>query len=597
MALKTLYQYIVRFLRTKLSRVQLIMLIATFVGFTSGLLAVLIKLLVHSIQNWIQGIPVNRFAYLFFPVVGLFLSVFLIRHFFGGQIQKGIAMVLKAIAMKSSYIQLSHTYMHVVTSSLTVGLGGSVGLEAPIVATGSAVGSNISRISDLNYQERTLLIACGAAAGISAVFNAPIAGVIFAVEILLSETIVSYFIPLIISSVVGVLCSKIILAESSLFNFVLQQSFDYRNVPYYLVLGVMAGFISLYYARLFKGTEKWMLGWKMNGYLKTVAGGSILALIYFVFPPLFGEGYNSVKMVANGSLVTFADNTTLFSVLNQNWGLIVFSGLIVILKPIAAGITIGSGGNGGNFAPSLFAGSYLGFFFSKLLNNTPWIKIPEGNFSLVGMAGVLSGVMYCPLTAIFLIAEITNGYELFIPLMIVSSLSFFIVKSYEPYSMDIKKLALEGQVFTHKKEKNILTSIRLEDMLHDKYESIGIDKKLLDLVEIVKRSEKNIFAVVDTKERFAGIIELNDIKQRLFQPEQFEKVQVRTIMKKPPAILLHSEDMHSVMEKFDITQSWYLPVLDNQRKFIGFISKTRLFNKYREILASQRDLYEDIKSP
>ncbi|HQV60613.1 MAG TPA: chloride channel protein, partial [Chitinophagaceae bacterium] len=449
----------------------------------------------------------------------------------------------------------------------------------------------------LNYQERTLLIACGAAAGISAVFNAPIAGVIFAVEILLSETIVSYFIPLIISSVVGVLCSKIILAESSLFNFVLQQSFDYRNVPYYLVLGVMAGFISLYYARLFKGTEKRMLGWKMNGYMKTVAGGSILALIYFVFPPLFGEGYNSVKMVANGSLVTFADNTTLFSVLNQNWGLIVFSGLIVILKPIAAGITIGSGGNGGNFAPSLFAGSYLGFFFSKLLNSTPWIKIPEGNFSLVGMAGVLSGVMYCPLTAIFLIAEITNGYELFIPLMIVSSLSFFIVKSYEPYSMDIKKLALEGQVFTHKKEKNILTSIRLEDMLHDKYESIGIDKKLLDLVEIVKRSEKNIFAVVDTKERFAGIIELNDIKQRLFQPEQFEKVQVRTIMKKPPAILLHSEDMHSVMEKFDITQSWYLPVLDNQRKFIGFISKTRLFNKYREILASQRDLYEDIKSP
>lgn len=597
MALKTFYQYIVRFLRTKLSRVQLIMLIATFVGFTSGLLAVLIKLFVHSIQNWIQEIPVNRFAYLFFPAVGLFLSVFLIRHFFGGHIQKGIAMVLKAIAMKSSYIPLSHTYMHVVTSSLTVGLGGSVGLEAPIVATGSAVGSNISRISDLNYQERTLLIACGAAAGISAVFNAPIAGVIFAVEILLSETIVSYFIPLIISSVVGVLCSKIILAESSLFNFVLQQSFDYRNVPYYLVLGVMAGFISLYYARLFKGTEKRMLGWKMNGYMKTVAGGSILALIYFVFPPLFGEGYNSVKMVANGSLVTFADNTTLFSVLNQNWGLIVFSGLIVILKPIAAGITIGSGGNGGNFAPSLFAGSYLGFFFSKLLNSTPWIKIPEGNFSLVGMAGVLSGVMYCPLTAIFLIAEITNGYELFIPLMIVSSLSFFIVKSYEPYSMDIKKLALEGQVFTHKKEKNILTSIRLEDMLHDKYESIGIDKKLLDLVEIVKRSEKNIFAVVDTKERFAGIIELNDIKQRLFQPEQFEKVQVRTIMKKPPAILLHSEDMHSVMEKFDITQSWYLPVLDNQRKFIGFISKTRLFNKYREILASQRDLYEDFKSP
>ena len=235
------------------------MLIAILVGLASGLLAVLIKSFVHYIQHWIQGISVNKFAYLLFPAIGLFIVVVIVRHFFGGKIEKGIAMVLKAIAMKSSYIPLSHTYLHVITSSLTVGMGGSVGLEAPIVATGSAVGSNISRISDLNYQERSLLIACGAAAGISAVFNAPIAGVIFAVEVLLSETIVSYFIPLIISSVVGVLCSKIILAESSLFNFILQQSFNYKNVPFYLVLGVMAGFISLYYARIFKSTEK---GWR-----------------------------------------------------------------------------------------------------------------------------------------------------------------------------------------------------------------------------------------------------------------------------------------------------------------------------------------------
>ncbi|MBK9659871.1 MAG: chloride channel protein [Chitinophagaceae bacterium] len=592
MALKLFYQSVVRFLRTKLSRVQLIMLIAILVGLASGLLAVLIKSFVHYIQHWIQGISVNKFAYLLFPAIGLFIVVVIVRHFFGGKIEKGIAMVLKAIAMKSSYIPLSHTYLHVITSSLTVGMGGSVGLEAPIVATGSAVGSNISRISDLNYQERSLLIACGAAAGISAVFNAPIAGVIFAVEVLLSETIVSYFIPLIISSVVGVLCSKIILAESSLFNFILQQSFNYKNVPFYLVLGVMAGFISLYYARIFKSTEKRLEGWKLNAYLKTFTGGLLLAIIYFIFPPLFGEGYNSVKLVANGTLNTFADNTTLLSVFNDNWGLIVFTGFIVLLKPVAAGITIGSGGNGGNFAPSLFAGAYLGFFFSKLLNSTPWIKIPEGNFSLVGMAGVLSGVMYCPLTAIFLIAEITNGYELFIPLMIVSSISFFIVKSYEPFSMDTKKLALEGQIFTHKREKNILTSIRLEEMLHEKYESISMDKKLKDLIEIVKRSEKNIFAVVDSKGRFAGIIELNDIKQRLFQSEQFDKVYIRSIMKKPPGVLRVNEDMHSVMEKFDITQSWYLPVLDKDRKFAGFISKTKLFNKYREILASHGDLYE-----
>lgn len=593
MNVKKLYQHIVQFLRTKLSRIQFIMVIATLTGMASGLVAVLLKTLVHHIQQWVHEIPGNRYTYLLFPAAGLIITVFIIRRFFGGQVERGIAMVLKSIARRSSFIPMKHTYLHVITSSVTVGLGGSVGLEAPIVATGSAVGSNVSRISELNYQERTLLIACGAAAGISAVFNAPVAGVIFAVEVLLAETVISYFIPLIISSVIGALCSKIILAESSLFNFVLKQSFDYKNVPYYILLGVLAGFVSLYYARLFKGVEKKVHGWKMNAYLKAAAGGIALLAIYFVLPLLFGEGYDSVKLVANGSFNTFADNTTLFSRLGEEWGLIAFTALIVLFKPIAAGITIGAGGNGGNFAPSLFAGSYLGFFFSKLANATQWIKIPVGNFSLVGMAGVLSGVMYCPLTAIFLIAEITNGYELFIPLMLVSSISFFIVKSYEPYSMETRKLAMEGQIFTHKKEKNILTSINLGDMLQDQYDTIGIDKKLKDLVDIIKRSEKNIFAVVDAKERFAGIIELNDIKQRLFQPEQFDKVTIRSLVKKPAAVLQSDLDMHTVMEKFDVTQSWYLPVLDKDRKFTGFISKTKLFHKYREILSSQGDLYED----
>jgi CIC family chloride channel protein len=568
------------------------MVIATLVGLVSGLAAVLLKTLVHYLQNWIEGIPVSRFAYLLFPAVGLLLCVLIVRLFFSGQLEKGIAMVLKAIARKSSFIPLSHTYAHVITSSVTVGLGGSAGLEAPIVATGSAVGSNLARISDLNYQERTLVIACGAAAGISAVFNAPIAGVIFAVEVLLAETVVSYFIPLIISSVAGVLCSKIILQEEVLFNFALKQNFNYTYVPYYVLLGVLAGFVSLYYARIFKAVEGRLHHWSGNLYLKAAFAGLLLMVICFIFPPLFGEGYSSIKAVASGTLYTFTDNSRLFSLLDDNWGLFAFTASIVLFKPIAAAITIGGGGNGGNFAPSLFTGSYLGFAFSKLLNNVPWIKIPESNFSLVGMAGVLSGVMYCPLTAVFLIAEITNGYELFIPLMIVSSISFFIVKSYEPYSMDIKKLALEGQVFTHKKEKNILTSISLADMVADNYETISIDKKLKDLVEIIKRSEKNIFAVTDTKGRFAGIIELNDIKQKIFQPEQFEKVSVKSVMKKPAAVLQEGLDMHAVMEKFDITQSWYLPVLDKERKFIGFISKTKLFNKYREILSQQGDLYE-----
>lgn len=590
--IKLLYQNIIRFLRTKLNRIQFIMLIATVVGLVSGLIAVLLKTLVHYLQHWIETIPVTRFAYLLFPALGLVFTVFMVRHFFKKEIEKGIGMVLKAIARKSSYIPLSHTYLHVITSSLTVGLGGSVGLEAPIVATGSAVGSNLSRISDLNYQERTLLIACGAAAGISAVFNAPIAGVIFAIEVLLTETVISYFIPLIISSVIGALCSKIILQEVSLFNFILQQNFDYNNVPFYILLGIIAGFVSLYYARAFKKTELNIHAWNLNSYLKAFLGGLLLLVIYFILPPLFGEGYSSVKQVANGNYKTYTDNTTLLSKLGEEWGLIAFTALIVLFKPVAAAITIGSGGNGGNFAPSLFTGSYLGFFFSKLLNNSPWIKIPEGNFSLVGMAGVLSGVMYCPLTAIFLIAEITNGYELFIPLMIVSSLSFFIVKSYEPFSMDIKKLAKEGQIFTHKKEQNILTSISLREMLQDEYETIGIDKNLKDLVEIIKKSDKNIFAVSDSKEKFTGIIELNDIKQKIFQPDLFEKTKVLQLMKKPVAIINEDESMLKVMEKFDLSQSWYLPVINKEKEFLGFISKTKLFNKYRELLDAQGDLYE-----
>jgi CIC family chloride channel protein len=569
------------------------MIIATLTGIASGLIAVLLKIIVHYLQHWIKEIPVSPFAYLLFPAIGLVITVFIIRHFFGKEIERGIAMVLKAIARKSSYIPVSHTYLHVITSSITVGLGGSVGLEAPIVATGSAVGSNIARMSDLNYRERTLLIACGAAAGIAAVFNAPIAGVIFSIEVLLTETVVSYFIPLIISSVAGALCSKIILKEASLFNFVLKQNFDYRNVPFYIILGILAGFVSLYYARMFKVVEKKIHGSNINPYLKAMVAGLLLLGIYFILPPLFGEGYGSVKTLANAAVFNLTDNTSLFSKLGQNWGLIAFTGLIVLIKPIAAGITIGAGGNGGNFAPSLFTGSFLGYCFSKLMNNIPWIKIPEGNFSLVGMAAVLSGVMYCPLTAIFLIAEITNGYELFIPLMIVSSISFFIVKTSQPYSMETRKLASEGQIFTHKKEKNILTSIRLDEMLQDRYESIAADKKLKDLIELIKRSEKNIFAVHDNQERFVGIIELNDVKQRLFQPEQFNKVSVKSLMKKPTALIMENQDMPTVMEKFDITQSWYLPVLNKDKKFIGFISKTKLFNKYREILAQQGDLYED----
>lgn len=587
-----LYQRTINWLRLRISRVQLIILIAALVGLCSGLVAVLLKTAVHFLQEILAGSGYPK-AYLVLPVIGLLVSATIIQIFFRSQLERGIALVLRAIARGSSYIPVVHTFIQAITSSFTVGLGGSAGLEAPIVATGSAWGSNIARISDLSYSERSLMIACGAAAGIAAVFNAPVAGVMFAVEVLLTEMVVSHFIPLVIAAVIGALCSKVILHEDSLFNFVLQERFHYKNLPFYLGLGVLSGFISLYYARIFKQTEHLLSFIRIPLITKALLGGALLAGCYYLFPPLFGEGYESVKQVASNSLHQFTDNTTLLARFPAEWAILIFTGCIVLLKPVAAGITLGSGGNGGNFAPSLFTGAFLGYFFSRLVNHFEFLwRIPVGNFSLVGMAGVLSGVMYCPLTAVFLIAEITNGYGLMIPLMLVSIISYFIVKSYQPYSMDIRKLAQEGQIFTQHKEKNMLQSISLESMLQDTYESIAIDRKLTDLIELIKTSEKNIFAVVDQRGRFAGIIELNDVKQKIFNPDEYPKTSIKSLMKKPAAIIRNDQEMQSVMNLFDLSQSWYLPVLDADRRFVGFISKTKLFNKYREVLAASSDLYE-----
>ena len=576
-------------IRTRLNRPQYIILVAILTGLASGMVAVLLKTLVHYFQKSVQT---QSWFYLILPTLGLVLTVIIVRIFFKGPFDKGIGMVLRAIAKKSSFIPTANIYKHVVTSSLTVGFGGSAGLEAPIVATGASYGSLFGRLNDLNYQERTLMIACGSAAGISAVFNAPIAGVIFAIEVLLTETVVSYFIPLIIASVSGVLCSKIILEESILFNFALKQDFNYANVPYYIVLGVMAGFISLYYAKSFKKTESVIHQMRVNPYIKAIGGGMLLALFFYFLPPLFGEGYTSVSHLANSNIEGITSNN-LFDISGNNFSLLIFIGSIMLLKPIAAAITIGAGGNGGNFAPSLFVGSSLGFFASKIANSSGWLKLPEGNFTLVGMAGVLSGVMYCPLTAIFLIAEITNGYGLFIPLMIVSSISFFIVRHFEPYSMELKKLALEGEVFTHKKEENILTSIQLDEILADNYTMIKINQKLSDLVDIIKKSEKNIFPVVDDEEKFVGLVELNDIKMLLFDVGKHDSTLIKNILKKPREIIYIGESMKKIMEKFDVSQTWYLPVLTKERKFVSFVSKTRLFEKYREIILAQSDIYED----
>lgn len=588
--ISTLYQVFADHIRPRLNKPQYILYVASLVGLVSGLVAVLLKKLVFYLQHWIEAIPA-RPTYLVFPALGLIISVFVITKFFRGKLERGIAMVLRAIARRSSIIPLSHTYSHIITSAITVGLGGSVGLESPIVATGSAVGSNIARISAVGYRERSLMIACGAAAGIAGVFNAPIAGIIFAIEVLQVETVVSYFIPLIVSAVIGTLCSRIILEETILFNFILKQNFDYHNVPFYIMLGVLCGFIAVYYARCFRWVEKRLHRWPINVYLKALLGGIALMLLYIMLPPLFGEGYHSVKLVADGNTAHITNKAMLFANWNSTASLLIFSITVVLMKPVAAAITIGSGGNGGNFAPSLFAGSFLGFFFSRLINTSTWVVVPEGNFSLAGMAGILSGVMYCPLTAIFLIAEITNGYELFIPLMIVSSTSYFIAKHFERFSMDTRQLVIAGEISIHNKEHQVLNSINLSELVQDEAQTVSADNDAAELLSLFATSDINIYAVHGNENEFAGIVDLQDVKQILLSSNR-ESLCIRDLAKQPAEVIYAGESMQQVMEKFERTNYWFLPVLDERHIFQGFVSKSKLFNTYRQVLSQKTDLYE-----
>jgi CIC family chloride channel protein len=587
------YQTILEFLHARLSRVQYIILSAVIVGVVSGLMAVLLKTAVHEVHSHVNAFSDRRLFFLLFPAAGLLLTTWVIHRFFKGHIEKGIAMVLKSIARRSAFIPSRNNYVHFITSALTVGFGGSAGLEAPIVATGSSLGSTMGRLGKLSYAERMLMIGCGAAAGIAAVYNAPIAGVIFAMEVLLADSMVSYFVPLIIAAVIGVLCSKILVGDANLFNFILKENFNYYNVPFYVVLGIGAGFLCLYYARAFGKVDKSIHAWKFNPYVKALIGGGLLALCFLIFAPLYGEGYASIKTLADGTPAEILPRVSWGDKIPYNLLLLGFTGCVLLLKPVAAAITIGSGGNGGNFAPSLFVGAFWGFFFSRLMNVTGWVHLPEGNFTLVGMAGVLSGVMYCPLTAIFLIAEITNGYGLFVPLMIVSSIAYFIVKQFEPYYMETKALALGGQIFTHKKEHNILNSIHVADVMKTGEKTLQLNDRFRQLLEVFRNTDVSNFAVVDEKKKLAGVIDLNDVRNLLAEPEKHLEVPVRQFMRQPAVVVEEGETMIAVMEKFDAAGAAYLPVVNEDKAFVSFVYKTALFEQYRAQLAIQKDIYEE----
>lgn len=578
----------IAYLGQKLSARQFLILSSILVGLTSGIAAVGVKYLVHSIGELVSfysGTYEDFFLFALFPIIGILLTVFYVRYFLNGKLPKGNPEIVYAIAKKSSKLPAEQTYAHMITSALTVGFGGSVGLESPMVSTGSAIGSNFGTTYRLGYKERTILLACGASAGIAAAFNSPIAGVLFAIEVLLADVSAAAFIPLIISAASGALLSKIILKEGITLSFSLQQPFNYHNVPYYILLGLLAGLISLYYTRVFTWTEEKMhqVG---NLWTRAIAGGLILFVIFLLFPPLFGEGYQTIKQLADLQPGILFQNSILYSFIKTNSQLIFLLALLIFIKPVAAAITLGSGGNGGNFAPALFVGAYLGFVFARIINLSGLTHIPESNFTLVAMAGILSGIFYAPLTAIFLIAEITGGYELMIPLMIVSALSLTVTNLFEPLSMDSKKLSamLRGSIET--RDKFLLSKLDVAELIETNFSIVKPDYNLEALIKVIAQSNRNIFPVVDDDKKLIGIVHLDKIRTVIFGPTQKESTTVRDLMTPPSVVIQANENLHQVLNKFEETKLWNLPVV-NHGAYVGFLSKSSILTRYRnELMAS-----------
>lgn len=574
--------------QSKLSEKQFIFLSSVLVGISAAFAVIVLKSFAHSVfsfATYINGILKLSFINSVLPIVGILLTIFVVKKVLRGTIEKGTSQILYAVAKKSSIIPKKQMYAQIVTSSLTVGLGGSAGLESPIVITGAAFGSNYAQRYKLSYKDRTLLIGCGVAAGIAAAFNAPIAGVLFAIEVLLVDVSISAFTPIMIAAATGALVSVIALDESILLNFKQQQTFDYHNIPYYVLLGLFTGFVAVYYSRNFQKVEHFFGRIKLSPYKKGLFGALLLAIIIFIFPTLFGEGYESIKTLSENDPGQLLENTLFSDFRNNSWILFLFVGATMLLKVFATGITLGSGGNGGNFAPSLFLGSYAGFFFSKLINLTGFTKLPISNFTMVGMAGILSGLFHAPLTAIFLIAEITGGYDLMIPLMIVSSISFAISKRFEKHSMDVKNLARKGNAFTSNKDTNILSTLDINKIIQTDYLTVNPDGNLEKLVEMISHSDQVVFAVVDENQELLGVIYFNAIREIIFSAFKVKYTPINEIMQAPKEIIYPTDSMETVMNKFEISQVAFLPVIKNG-KYFGFVSKSVALEAYRSKLKS-----------
>src|ERR1035437_1029558 len=570
-----------------ISNKNFLIVVSIIVGIVAGLAAILLKTVVHYIQHFLRWILEDeKFNFLLFafPLIGILLTVYYVQRFRKGKIGRGIPSILISIAKRSSNIERDKTYSHIITSALTVGFGGSVGLEAPIVVTGAAIGSITAKDQKMNYRERTLMLACGVAAGISAIFNSPIAGVLFAVEVILVEFSLPAFVPLLIASATAAVLSNL-LYRDQLF-FLITKGWHMNAIPLYIILGIVMGLISVYVTRISVFVEG-LFKSKKKPYLKAIIGGIVLGVMIFILPPLYGEGYYSVENLLGGHYEKLLANSLFTGFVGNHWFLILIAVIIILVKMVATSVTIGAGGNGGIFAPSLFIGAMSGFVFAHVLNLLGIIELTEANFIVAGMAGALSGVMHAPLTAIFLIAEITGGYVLFVPLMIVSAISFLIARYFEPYSIYMRKLVSKG---LHKRDRDkiVLNKIKLKNMVETDFINVTVENTLGELVDKIAHAKRNIFPVLDEDGHLLGVVLLDSIREIMFHHEKYNTIRVKDLMSHPPCILDVNEEMHDVMKKFDTYNSWNLPVTEGN-KYTGFVSKSAIFTKYRHLLIKQSD--------
>jgi chloride channel protein, CIC family len=575
----------------KISERNFIYIISLVVGVFSGLAALILKNLIHLVEVQLTGwFDANTFSFLYlaYPILGITLTWLFVKYIVKDDIGHGVTKILFAISRKRGRLKPHNTWSSMVASSMTIGLGGSVGAEAPIVLTGASIGSNLARIFKLNYRYVTLMIGCGAAGAIAGIFKAPIAGIVFTLEVLMLDMTMAYLIPLLISSITAASLSYIFMGSAMVMKFELVNSFSVNNIGFYILLGIFAGLVSFYFTRSIMWQEK-QFKKVANPFVRLLIGGTILSFLVFMLPPLWGEGYTSIVKIFSGHGTDVLNNSIFFGWKGNSYLVILVLLMILLLKVVATAATTGGGGIGGIFAPTLFMGAVSGFLLAKTLNTVFQLQLPEENFALAGMAGLMAGVMHAPLTAIFLTAEITGGYGLFIPLIITSTVSYLTIMRFEPHSIYTKRLAERGDLITHHKDKTVLKLMQTRNLIESDFEILSPEATLRDLAKAISRSHRNLFPVVDEQGMLKGMVKLSEVRTLIFESDLYDTVKIKDLMYMPKHFVSPRDSMEEVVEKFETSGRFNLAVIDNE-KYIGFLSRAKVFSEYRDNI---RDISSD----